>query len=82
MELKEACQLAACEAARALNTSVENMGVVAWYDRRSKRSYPEVGFSKELCVNWEQLAASRGADIRVELENGNLIVLCGSTSKH
>jgi hypothetical protein len=82
MDLEEACNLAACEAARVLGTTVENTGVFAWYDRRSKRSFPEVGFGPDFCVNWEQLAASRGADVRVELEGGDLIVLCGSTSKH
>jgi len=80
--LDEACELATYEAARVLGTSAETMGVLAWYDRRSKRSFPEVGFNEEFYVNWEQSAASRGADVRVELEGGNLILLCGSRHKH
>jgi hypothetical protein len=81
LNIEEACMLAACEAARVLGTTVEHTGVFAWYDRRSGRSYPEVGFSVGLSLNWEQLAESRGADVRVEMDSG-LIVFCGSTRKH
>lgn len=79
---EEALEMAASEAAQASGTSPEGMTVIAWYDRRSRRSSPEVGFAEGPVVHWERCAVSRGADVWVEFGKESLIVLCGSSRKH
>jgi len=79
---EEACDLAALAAARANGTGPADMRVVAWYDRRSKRSFPEVGFSEGPVVSWENSAESCGADVWVEMKGGSYIFLCGSPHRH
>jgi hypothetical protein len=79
---EEACEIATWEAALAKGTSLDGMAVLAWYDRRSRRSSPEVGFDEGQVVNWAASGASRGADVWVELDGGRYIFLCGSSLKH
>ncbi len=76
------CDIASLEAARASALSPDGMTVVAWFDSRSKRSFPEVGFTDGSVVHWENSAASCGAEVRVEVDGGNYIILCGSSRKH
>ena len=79
---EEALELAAGAAARAKGLLPDSMTVVAWYDRRSKRSSPEVGFSEGEVVSWEVCGARRGADVKVEIQDGRYVFLCGSSRKH
>lgn len=79
---EEALELAASEAGHATGVPSEGMAVVAWYDRRSHRSSPEVGFTNGSIVNWEKNAVHRGADVWVEFGEESFIVLCGSSHKH
>ena len=79
---EEALEMAALEAAQAVGTSPDGMTVVAWYDRRSRRSSPEVGFTGDSVVSWESCAVSRGADVWVEFGEESFIVLCGSSRRH
>jgi hypothetical protein len=82
LAFEEALDIAAGAAARAKGLLPDAMTVVAWYDRRSKRSSPEVGFSEGEIVNWETCGMSRGADVRVEMGDGAYVFLCGASKKH
>jgi hypothetical protein len=82
LAFEEAYEIATGAAARAKGLLPDAMTVVAWYDRRSRRSSPEIGFSEGQVVSWEKSGASRGADVRVDLEGGQYIFLCGSARKH
>ena len=79
---EEALELAAAEAAYATGQETGGMAVFAWYERRSHRSSPEVGFASGSVVNWEKNAVHRGADVWVEFGEESFIVLCGSSHKH
>ena len=79
---QDVCDIAALEAARANALSPDGMTVVAWFDRRSKRSFPEVGFTDGSVVHWENSAASCGAEVRVDVDGGSYVILCGSSRKH
>lgn len=78
----EASELATLEAARVKGMPASAVRVVAWYDRRSRRSHPEVGVGDGKVVSWERSAASSGADVWVELGDGRYIFLCGSAHRH
>ena len=82
VSLEEAMDLAPLEAACSVGAHSRDMSVIAWYDRRSRRSSPEVGFTDGLVVNWEKKAAGMGADVWVEFGEESFVVLCGSSRKH
>jgi hypothetical protein len=82
VSFEEAMDLAPMEAASSMGTSSGEMSVVAWYDRGTRRSSPEVGFTEGLVVNWEKSAAGLGADVWVEFGEESFVVLCGSSRKH
>ena len=82
LAFEEAYEIASGAAARAKGLLPDAMTVVAWYDRNSRRSSPEVGFGEGDVVNWEKSGAVHGADVRVEVEDGRYVFLCGSSRKH
>ena len=82
VSFEEAMDLAPMEAASSMGTSSGEVSVVAWYDRGTRRSSPEVGFAEGLVVNWEKSAAGLGADVWVEFGEESFVVLCGSSRKH
>ena len=82
MSFDEALERARWEVSRVKGISPSETTILAWYDRRSHRSHPEVGCSEGKVVNWAGCAVEEGADTLVDLEGGMYIFLCGSSRKH